>query len=229
MNQGSEWRRWDPHIHTPGTVLNDQFGSESWDAYLDALEASLPPLDAIGITDYYLLDSYEEVCRRRAKGRLANVTLVFPNIEVRLDVYAKSGYVNLHLLINPSDPDHAQEAARFLSQLTFSAYADRFSCSRADLIRLGKKANPAILDDKAALSHGATQFRVNFDDLRQAYGDSAWAQANILVAVAAGSNDGTSGLNQASDTTVRGPLKRSPTSFSPASPLTVNSGSVRKH
>ena len=203
MNRGSEWRRWDPHVHAPGTVLNDQFGSGSWDTYLNALETSSPPLDAVGITDYYVLDSYEAVRAQRALGRLANVPFVFPNIEVRLDVHAKSGYVNLHLLINPSDPDHIQEAARFLSQLTFSAYADRFSCSRADLIRLGKKANPAILDDKAALSHGATQFRVNFEALRQAYRDSAWAQANVLIAVAAGSNDGTSGLNQASDTTVR--------------------------
>lgn len=203
MERGSEWRRWDPHVHTPGTVLNDQFGPSSWGEYLNALEASSPPLDALGITDYYVLDSYEAVVAQRAIGRLVNIPLVFPNIEIRLDVHAKSGYVNLHLLISPNDPNHVYEASRFLGQLTFSAYADRFSCSRADLIRLGKKANPAISDDKPALSHGATQFRVSFDELRQAYSDSAWAQENILIAVAAGSNDGTSGLNQASDATVR--------------------------
>src|SRR5689334_7588367 len=32
ISRGSEWHRWDPHIHTPGTLLNDQFGStEPWD------------------------------------------------------------------------------------------------------------------------------------------------------------------------------------------------------
>jgi hypothetical protein len=30
---GSEWRRWDLHIHTPESVLNNGFGSD-WDAYV---------------------------------------------------------------------------------------------------------------------------------------------------------------------------------------------------
>lgn len=28
-NRGSEWRRWDLHIHTPGTQKNDQFVGEN--------------------------------------------------------------------------------------------------------------------------------------------------------------------------------------------------------
>ena len=33
--QGSAWHRWDPHIHAPGTVLNDQFGGpEPWEQFL---------------------------------------------------------------------------------------------------------------------------------------------------------------------------------------------------
>lgn len=27
LNRRSEWRRWEPHIHAPGAVLNNQFGS----------------------------------------------------------------------------------------------------------------------------------------------------------------------------------------------------------
>jgi len=208
MERGSEWRRWDPHVHTPGTVLNDQFGSGSWDDYLDALEASSPPIDALGITNYYLLDSYESVLAAKAQGRLANIPLVFPNIEVRLEVHAKSGYVNAHLLISPTDPNHVHEAGRFLERLTFSAYGDRFSCNRQDLIRLGRKADPGILDDLAALRHGATQFRVSFLELRQSYVDSTWAKDNILIAVAGASGDGTSGLNQAADVTVRREIEK---------------------
>ena len=26
--QGSVWHRWDPHIHTPGTALEDQFNDD---------------------------------------------------------------------------------------------------------------------------------------------------------------------------------------------------------
>ena len=29
--RGSRWHRWDPHLHAPGTLLNDQFGGD-WDA-----------------------------------------------------------------------------------------------------------------------------------------------------------------------------------------------------
>jgi hypothetical protein len=29
MNRGSEWRRWEPHVHAPGTVMNNQFGGNA--------------------------------------------------------------------------------------------------------------------------------------------------------------------------------------------------------
>jgi hypothetical protein len=54
---GAQWHRWDPHVHAPGTKLNDQFsGANSWDEYLDRLEQATPALRAIGVTDYYSLD-----------------------------------------------------------------------------------------------------------------------------------------------------------------------------
>jgi hypothetical protein len=59
---GSHWNRWDPHIHAPGTILNDQFkGPDSWDRYLDAIENTTPPMRALGITDYYSIETYHRV------------------------------------------------------------------------------------------------------------------------------------------------------------------------
>jgi hypothetical protein len=45
FNSGSHWHRWDPHIHAPGTILNDLFGrdldkfdgGDVWDKYLRLL------------------------------------------------------------------------------------------------------------------------------------------------------------------------------------------------
>jgi len=38
ITRGSEWRRWEPHIRAPGTVLNNQFGGgDSWETYIAAL------------------------------------------------------------------------------------------------------------------------------------------------------------------------------------------------
>ncbi|WP_223300977.1 TrlF family AAA-like ATPase [Xanthomonas citri] len=208
MERGSEWRRWEPHVHAPGTVLNDQFGPNAWDEYLKRLEEASPAIEALGVTDYYLLDSYEAVLSYRSQGRLQGIGFVFPNIEVRLDVAAKTGFVNAHLLVNPTSANHLEEIKRFMGRLDFAAYGDRFHCNRDDLIRLGRCADASIVDDIAALRHGATQFKVSFDRLKQAYKDSDWAKENVLIAVAGASGDGTSGLNQASDTTIRREIEK---------------------
>jgi len=44
LSRGAEWRRWEPHIHAPGTVMNNQFsGSNAWGDYLTELEENLDP------------------------------------------------------------------------------------------------------------------------------------------------------------------------------------------
>jgi AAA domain, putative AbiEii toxin, Type IV TA system len=204
LNRGSEWRRWEPHIHAPGTLLNDQFGGGNpWGTYLTALETITPKIEAVGVTDYYVTDTYEEVVRQKDTGRLPDMKLIFPNIEVRLDVAARSGFVNLHLLVSPEDPNHLAEIQRILTRLQFHAHNDRFDCTRGDLIRLGKRADSTITNDRAALVHGATQFKVNFDQLRKVLSESDWAKKNILIGVAGNEGDGTSGVRQAADATVR--------------------------
>lgn len=209
IGRGSEWRRWEPHIHAPGTVLNNQFGGGTpWETYLTSLEAVTPRIEAIAVTDYYLTDTYEEVVRHKTAGRLLDVQLIFPNVELRLDVAAKTGFVNVHLLVSPEDPNHVAELHRILQRLQFQAHGDTFNCTRNDLISLGKKADTSIIDERAALAHGATQFKVNFDQLRRVMRESDWAKANILIAVAGAAGDGTSGLRQAADATMRQEIEK---------------------
>jgi len=185
--------------------MNDQFtGPNAWENYLTALEKAVPVIKAIAVTDYYVTDTYAEICRHKAAGRLSAAELIFPNVEVRLDVAtAKGGFVNLHLLVSPEDPNHIDELNRLLSRLHFSVGKDRFDCTRADLIRLGKKIDPTITDDRAALRYGASQFKVNFQNLREVFAGSDWARRNILLAVAGGATDGTSGVREAADYAIR--------------------------
>ncbi|MFA6123272.1 MAG: AAA family ATPase [Sphingomonas sp.] len=208
-SRGSEWRRWEPHIHAPGTVLNNQFGGpDPWETWLATLEGVAPRIEAVAVTDYYVTDTYETVLRHKAAGRLGAIELVFPNIELRLDVAARTGFVNIHLLVSPEDPDHLTNVRRILGRLHFQAFNSQFDCTRDELIRLGCTANPALTDDRAKLAHGATQFKVNFRQLREVIHSNEWAKKNILIAVAGSADDGTSGMRQAADATMRQEIER---------------------
>ncbi len=138
--RGSQWRRWEPHIHAPGTVMNNQFkGPSAWEDYISALEAATPAIEAVAVTDYYVTETYEQVLDYKKAGRLPTTKLIFPNVELRLDVAAKKGFVNIHLLVCPDEADHLDQLKRFLARLSFRAFDDRFDCTRKELRRLGKR------------------------------------------------------------------------------------------
>jgi hypothetical protein len=204
-NSGSRWHRWEPHIHAPGTILNDQFtGADAWERYLKALETTTPTIRAIGITDYYSTDTYERVVEAKNAGRLSNCDLIFPNIEMRLAVGTVKGkWVNIHLLVSPEKPDHLVELKRFLTRLTFKAHGDTYCCIKDDLIRLGQHIDSKLTEPTAALERGSEQFKISFDELRAAYSESVWAKENILIAVAGSETDGTSGVRDSADATLR--------------------------
>lgn len=166
LNRRSEWRMREPPIYALGTVMNDQpNGPNAWVDYLTALVQAIPVIKAISVTDYYVSETYTEILRYRDRGRLANVELIFPNVEERLDVATSKGsFVNLHFFVSPEDPQHVDELQRILSRLQFNAMHDRFDCTLADQIRLCKKADPSINDDDASLTYGASQLKVNFCD-----------------------------------------------------------------
>lgn len=49
IDRGSEWHRWEPHIHAPGTILNNQFGAaDPWNVYLTSLEGLTPKVEVVG-------------------------------------------------------------------------------------------------------------------------------------------------------------------------------------
>lgn len=208
---GSRWHRWDPHIHSPNTVLNNQFGgTDPWNDYLQAIESASPTIRALGITDYYSLENYERV--RNAwlnNDRLGDCQLIFPNVEMRLGVGTlKGSFVNVHLLVSPDDPDHLDELRRFLDRLTFKVDGDTFACNTAGLIRLGRHHDSSIVADNAAYVAGCKQFKVSIEQLRDEWKTSNWASDNILIAVAGGSNDGTAGVRDAADETLRRELEK---------------------
>ena len=174
LNRGSEWRRWEPHIHAPGTVMNNQFGGPSaWHDYLAALEQATPVIEAIAVTDYYVTDTYEEVLK--AKGSRAATFSQTDLSQCRVEARRSDSQRRIRQPPPVSSVPRTRitltNCGRLLSRLQFNVMQDRFDCTRADLIRLGKKADPTITDDGAALTFGANQFKVNFQKLRDVFSE----------------------------------------------------------
>lgn len=193
-NRGSEWHRWDPHIHTPGTMQNDQFNGD-WNAYLERIETSAPAVEALGLTDYCVIETYKTFLEHKRSGRAANVRFAFPNVEFRLTVETRSGRgINLHLLFSPDDADHVARIERALSHLTYEYNRTPYRCIPGDLRDLGRAADTSIRDDQAALRKGVEQFKLNLDNLRSLLRTDAWTAENCLIAVVTSTGDGVGGL-----------------------------------
>jgi ABC-type lipoprotein export system ATPase subunit len=211
---GSVWHRWDPHIHAPGTLLNDQFGTcdTVLSDYLKALNECTPPIRALGITDYYVLDSYEKLKAEVDAGRLPHVDLLFPNIELRFAVNAAKGSpINVHLLVDPSGHDHIEQTKRFLRNLKFEFDGEDYGCTNDELIRLGYAYNSSVTEDHHALRTGVQQSKITPRNLSDAFKGSQWARANILIALPASKNDGAGQLQDDGLRALREQLQRSAT------------------
>jgi len=126
LSNGSRWRRWDLHIHSPASALSNQFprlanGEPDWDAYINALE-NLTEVPAIGITDYFSIEGYKKVLEAKQAGRLKTIKLVLPNIEFRLDNIIETSKgkrrLNYHVLFSDSvTPQEIEE--HFLQEIKF--------------------------------------------------------------------------------------------------------------
>jgi len=127
--KGSEWRKWDLHLHAPGTKLNNQFAVDQtgWDEYCRRLHDS--DVHAFGITDYFSADCYASTVREYKKRYPASPKAFFPNIELRTNYVVNKAEqeVNVHLLFNPFQPDPESRIKSFLGALkiTKTDSADR--------------------------------------------------------------------------------------------------------
>ena len=193
LNRGSEWRRWDLHVHTPETILNNQFGS--WEEYLKAIEAQRE-VKVLGVTDYLSITNYSKLKAFRDGSLINNIDLLIPNIEFRIAPPSdKAAAVNIHLLVSPDDPHHEKEILNALARLDWEYNKKRYSCVPDQLMALGHAFDPGIKDKGAALRAGVSQFKVDFTRLRDWYQDELWLKRNAVIAVAAGT-DGLSGFRR---------------------------------
>jgi predicted nucleic acid-binding Zn-ribbon protein len=199
--RGSEWRKWNLHIHTPGTALNDQFAgateNQKWENYLQKVEA-VPDVAALGVTDYFSIAGYLKLKGYKDVGRIANIPLLLPNVELRiLPATGDARAINIHVIFSPDVVGLLD--SQFFQDLTFTFDNNSYRCTRPDLIRLGRDfSHDPQKDEKAAYEAGVNQFKVTFSSLRDVLRKNKNLRHKFLVALPNGSQDGNSGLQEAS-------------------------------
>ena len=148
--RGSEWRKWDLHVHSPAS---ENFKGE-WSQFI--IQLGNADCDVIGINDYFSVAGYKEVqCRlgnpaanggnkpyREALEKLGDKTLL-PVVECRMnnvviDKRAKSGSdINFHLIFSPELS--ADDIETFIKKLNVNGksigtrYGDRAFLLRASV------------------------------------------------------------------------------------------------
>jgi ABC-type cobalamin/Fe3+-siderophores transport system ATPase subunit len=105
FSKGSEWRKWDLHIHTPLSICQNYGGDKKWDEFIEALEHLPQDVKIIGINDYYFIDGYERVMQYKKRGRLSNIEKIFSVLEFRIDTFGSGNEntlqkINLHIIFN---------------------------------------------------------------------------------------------------------------------------------
>lgn len=202
-SEGAQWRRWDLHIHTPGTNKNDNFeGStieEKWQKYCEFLNTYSDAISVIGITDYWSIENYFELKKKVDSGEITkNFDLILPNVELRITpVTGKGKPVNIHCIFNPEIDSELD--SRFFQKIRMSSDRE-YSATRNDLTEYGRHiAGSPSLDEEAAYKTGIENFVINWSNLEDLFKKDPELRKNTVVIVSNGSGDGASGVTQHKD------------------------------
>ena len=163
IERGSTWNKWDFHVHTPYSVLNNQFGFDEYvkTLFLKAVENGVV---AIGITDYFSIDGYKRIRQEYlAKQEKMKVLFpdnelrakiekiyVFPNIELRLDTFVgeKEHSVNYHIIFS-GEVDCNTIEERVLRRLSLNHNRGTvLPVSRASFEQIGREYKQNNLGEK---------------------------------------------------------------------------------
>ncbi len=196
--KGSVWGKWDLHVHTPCSIVQNYGGNNdmSWNGFIADLEKLPPELKVIGVNDYLFFDGYERLLKvKREQGRLKNLDLILPVVELRLDPFAgllvKDKYgrylssdwnrINLHIVFDQLEPEILRK--QFLATLgecydlipDSKDFAERWQTpiARDSVSKLGQAIVDAAPKDKpgtyfSLVQEGFNHLCVSLDSLQGA-------------------------------------------------------------
>lgn len=143
---GSNWRKWDLHLHTPDSNLEGHFSS--WDEYLRLLQES--DISAFGVTNYFCFKDGEI---EKVSNHLKQFDKrVFPNLEFRIEQpNKKSQYINIHVLFSDSFVKNIDKIKTALGKL--------------ELVNTSSEGKALYCDFDTVMSIGCKNVLVNLEKL----------------------------------------------------------------
>ena len=194
-SSGSQWRKWDLHVHTPasfhwngGKLLRDMDSQEKKDTFqklFETLEGS--DVAVFSFTDYWTFDGYVQFRKYLRDENLSCSKTVFPGMELRIE--APVDY-RLNIQVILSDTLTEQQLEDFKSNLKIRSIDRRISdesiiefARTLDASKARKHGfdDPARLKDNDLLKLGNKTIEVSKDSLVQAMQAVPKASAYILL------------------------------------------------
>ena len=188
---GSIWRRWDFHVHSPYSLLNNGFGNPNdddvWNNYIFNLftRELENGVGVIFITDYFLIEGYskvrsilndktkmetifkEEIAKDPDYINKVRQISVFPNIEFRLDDTVNNSKIQYHVLFS-NDLDEQIISKRFLNRLFHKMDNTSYSCDISDISDFGNHCISKGIGTgvgENSLCVGLNSFSIKLDDV----------------------------------------------------------------
>lgn len=194
FSRGSEWRKWDLHIHTPssfyfnGTKKFIEMSNEEKIAEVKLFIEMVNNSDVavFCLMDYWNFDFYLLLQEYIAENTGELKKTVFPGMELRIE--SPTDYrLNIHVIL--SDKLSKQELIDFKSELYIRSIDKKLSDDA--LIRFGKSldeskagkhgfANPQTLDNEKLLQLGSQTAEITQDSLRKAFNQIPFETGYII-------------------------------------------------
>lgn len=206
--RGSEWRKWDLHIHTKGTNKSDQFSSSNFDEFCKVFfrKALDNEIKAIGVTDYFSVSNYKKVlefvnkietCEAFSVEEKVEIREIFilPNVELRMMPSTdKARLVNIHCIFNPAYVNFLEN--NFFGSIEYSAgIGKKYKMNYQGMIDLGKSLDNSLSDDQA-YKKGVNSFVVSHSDLQKLLDENSDFRENTIIVVSNSNKDGASAFNK---------------------------------
>jgi len=211
INKGSEWNKWNFHVHTKGTNKNDQFTSESIDTFFYEFfkKAYENKINAIGITDYFSIEKYLEAVSyvNDIENKLNDnesklfsedeITFIksiflFPNVELRmLPSTDRARLINIHCLFNPDYVRHLEND--FFAHIENQ---DNHKMNRHGLIEYGRSLDDSTTDENVLYKKGVDNYIIDLKSLKKIVDNNVNFKDNCLFVVSNSNNDGASAIQK---------------------------------